>query len=1006
MAVFSAILTLRGGSHRQRYKDWPDLGYALDCGGGSGFVFPLYHPITNCEDLLHDLPFGLFDPFSMVVRPQHEILHQLHEFAEHELERCAAAGALIDIQPSMGHVFRHRFRDSRQCFLHEIALQADIDVVGRQLIGLEYDLLETRRNDKDRIAGPFETGRALAAGGFAEAALPEVNQIFVRIGGHVAHRIDVITAPLHPDGDDPTGPEEPLCWNDKTSGQYFRAVITGNPGSGKTWLLTYETWRLASQSYDALWNHEISVDDLIVPIFFDCIEVSRKSGEVQKGLVDLAVSQVTTSKEWHNLRLSDQQNGSLGLFADWIGNRLGTGKCIVILDALDDVPFEHSEQGLLSFDPLRRQDFTRRLGNFCRTYPQVRILISDLESEDISRRLKNCYLLRVLPFDDKQIKEYANARYGVGPCNDHQFLAALEQVPAAKQLARTLRLLELLYDCYRKNPATFCSEWTSIFDEYLDHLIGKRVTPPQEVLEDIKEFICVLAYTLKQAGICEFKQTILDEKIKDCLPEIREGHYFKGWQSTKIIERLKNDGVFVLGNPSAGSTQNDPVLKFIDTKFHDFLADKYHVHSDPPWIFVDEDCHQIVGREEEMGIFKAFLDDSSKRIYNIYGVGGIGKTAVFLKFKAWCKDQNVPYAFVTGDEPSELKKTDILFEFHKYLDHTNNKLIPKDAFTNFEAQSEDLRAVENIIQGYDLINLFNRSGVQTRVLKAALAALGTNATRIETYMRNQSELNLFQSGISKKLTSSFIAGLHTIHDNNLKVILLIDTYEMLEKIDDWLYGSFVKKLPPSVKTVIFGRDMLVKISPHWRAFDKALKLRELPELKKEDAILFLRSHGLDNEETLRNVYEFTTGFPLALVLVVDLVKEMGGWKNIDTVLSSAEKDHIARDLLDTILRQEKVKEVRSFLEKGVVAKSFDPGLVACILDIEAGKAREIYDRIARFSFVRPDANGLRFHDRVREILRERLKFQDNGETLKILEKKCEKFNKRRLRAASRKKSRT
>jgi hypothetical protein len=71
--------------------------------------------------------------------------------------------------------------------------------------------------------------------------------------------------------------------------------------------------------------------------------------------------------------------------------------------------------------------------------------------------------------------------------------------------------------------------------------------------------------------------------------------------------------------------------------------------------------------------------------------------------------------------------------------------------------------------------------------------------------------------------------------------------------------------------------------------------------------------------------------------------------------------------------------VQAFLEKGVVARWFDPETVSVILEISLGDARTIYDKLRRHSFVERHPYGLKFHDKIRELLLERLKFTSQSE---------------------------
>lgn len=52
------------------------------------------------------------------------------------------------------------------------------------------------------------------------------------------------------------------------------------------------------------------------------------------------------------------------------------------------------------------------------------------------------------------------------------------------------------------------------------------------------------------------------------------------------------------------------------------------------------------------------------------------------------------------------------------------------------------------------------------------------------------------------------------------------------------------------------------------------------------------------------VYRFTGGYPLLLVLVRHLAKEAGGWEAAGALEASADRDFVASKLLERILREE------------------------------------------------------------------------------------------------------
>jgi hypothetical protein len=163
-------------------------------------------------------------------------------------------------------------------------------------------------------------------------------------------------------------------------------------------------------------------------------------------------------------------------------------------------------------------------------------------------------------------------------------------------------------------------------------------------------------------------------------------------------------------------------------------------------------------------------------------------------------------------------------------------------------------------------------------------------------------------------------------------------------------------------------------------------------LSEQEAREYLSLHGLHDEKAFNGVYQFTRGYPLCLALAADLSRQLrGGWEAVRGLKDPGYQDRVARELLKRILRQEAVEEVRAFLEQGIVAEWFDPGMVSCLLEVTPERGREIYDKLSMFSFVYPHPQGLQFHDTVREILKARLKQFDKGKTYEHLATRCRQY---------------
>jgi len=302
-----------------------------------------------------------------------------------------------------------------------------------------------------------------------------------------------------------------------------------------------------------------------------------------------------------------------------------------------------------------------------------------------------------------------------------------------------------------------------------------------------------------------------------------------------------------------------------------------------------------------------------------------------------------------------------------------------DAFRDFEREYEEYLVVQQVLQRgggvqamFDVVgNLKNPAG-----FAQVIAGLGKTLTEnVQRTVSNRFALERYLRGVERALTDGLSTGLEAaVEVASHPLALVIDTYEELEGLDDWVCRTLVPALPEGVKVVVLGRNALPKVNFDWGEFGGALHAMELPELPEADAKAYLVHHGLRDPAALDQVYRFTGGYPLLLVLVVHLSREAGGWDKIGALEYEADRERVATRLLARILREERAKEVQAFLEKGVVARWFTPEVVSVILEVSGAEAHAIYTRLQRHSFVERHPYGLKFHDKIRELLLARLKF--------------------------------
>lgn len=384
----------------------------------------------------------------------------------------------------------------------------------------------------------------------------------------------------------------------------------------------------------------------------------------------------------------------------------------------------------------------------------------------------------------------------------------------------------------------------------------------------------------------------------------------------------------------------------------------------------------IVGRTKEVELFSNLVKGGTKHwLLNIYGPGGIGKTVVGQKMQEYAQSISIPFSMFDGIAP-DLTPDRILYAIKEGLAKSSNLT---DVFRDFDRQFEEYLIIQDVLQrGGGMQSMFDAVGNVKDPTGFAQIITGVGKTVTEEVKRvisNRFALERYLRGVEKVLTSSLSTGLSAaVEKSGRSLAIMVDTYDELEGLDDWFCRTLTPAIPSGVKMVVLGRNALSKINFDWAEHGQAIFQMELPELEEGDAKAYLVHRGLRDATALDKVYRFTGGYPLLLVLVWHLSREAGGWDKIGELEVEADRDRIATKLLESILREERVKEVQAFLEKGVVARWFTPEVISVILKVSAGDARRIYDQLGRHSFVERHPYGLKFHDKIRELLLERLKF--------------------------------
>ncbi len=200
-----------------------------------------------------------------------------------------------------------------------------------------------------------------------------------------------------------------------------------------------------------------------------------------------------------------------------------------------------------------------------------------------------------------------------------------------------------------------------------------------------------------------------------------------------------------------------------------------------------------------------------------------------------------------------------------------------------------------------------------------------------------------------------------------RVVVLLDSYERLAPVDDWVRTRLLPRVPATGLVVIAGR---AAPGPAWRAdpaWRELLRVVSLRNLSPEDSRVYLNACGIDHDRH-DHLVELAHGHPLGLSLLADVVVRGG----------AAAADTLTPDLVGTLLRRfvEIVPSElhRRALEVCAVARVTTEALLREVLGLD--DAYELFTWLRGLSFVESGNAGVFPHDLARDALEADLRWRD------------------------------
>jgi HEAT repeat protein len=325
---------------------------------------------------------------------------------------------------------------------------------------------------------------------------------------------------------------EQVPWQEAKQ-KHKRMMVLADPGMGKTSLLKMEAVTTAQEEREKLEKGERNIDDVVLPVFLKLVDLAKNQNDEMTAAIQKAIYPPYPQD-----------------IAGLLRQKLKTGKCLLLLDALDEVP---RDQWL---------DLQKRLDTFACHFSCPIICTSRIVGYG-GAFLHDAKEVEIVPFRQKQIEQYIETWFknleaslkdsrsfeNSGSLPDAEgLIQELCQKPQIRGLAQNPLLLSLLCSLYQEQELTLPARRVEIYKQAVEYMLKEwtrnrkpqsegRIRAKLRLLEE-------LAYRFS----CEYQEIFaaddLYDRIEAYLHSETSSSVFKQSDSdTLITELTEEDGV-------------------------------------------------------------------------------------------------------------------------------------------------------------------------------------------------------------------------------------------------------------------------------------------------------------------------------------------------------------------------------------------------------------------------------------------------------------------------------
>jgi HEAT repeat protein/energy-coupling factor transporter ATP-binding protein EcfA2 len=322
--------------------------------------------------------------------------------------------------------------------------------------------------------------------------------------------------------------------------QHQRIMVLADPGMGKSTLLKMEAGLTAQSERKCLESNGKNVEDAILPLFLRLSDlVDEKQTDIFSAEIIDAIPLIL-GKEYRNTLQDNLETAAV--IRQVLKEKLRTGKCLLLLDALDEVPQKH------------RLYLSEKLNRFVRNYPGSIICTSRIVGYG-GGFLDGAKEVEIVPFSQKQTEEYIEIWFknAAGYLNDDSVSAAalireLQHKPQIRGLAQNPLLLSLICSLYQEKGLTLPARRCQVYEQAVSYMLGKwshnRQPQSEGRMVAKTRFLSELAYHFTCQGQEIFSRDELYDQIEEYLQGERVPTSFKDADTGDLIVELsEQDGI-------------------------------------------------------------------------------------------------------------------------------------------------------------------------------------------------------------------------------------------------------------------------------------------------------------------------------------------------------------------------------------------------------------------------------------------------------------------------------